>query len=283
MPASSVRLWPRSIHFLKSPGRGLPSFGPRESTSTWACWKIKLLELNAPYCKLVRRGRPWVIAKWAMTLDGKLATRSGDSRWISSEASRRVVHQLRGRVDAIVVGRRTAELDDPQLTARPAGPREAARIVLDSQATLSIDSNLVKTARELPVIVAVGSHADASRQQALRDAGCQVLCLSGEDHLERLGALLDELGKRRMTNVLVEGGGRLLGSLFDAGEIDEVHVFVAPKLIGGAEAVVPLGGCGISKMAEAMKLKGVAIECIESDIYIHGRLNGQGPGAAEIP
>ena len=107
--------------------------------------------LNAPYLKLTESGRPWVIAKWAMTLDGKLASRTGDSRWISNEASRAIVHQLRGRVDAIVVGRGTAGQDDPLLTARPAGPRVATRIVLDTRASLASDSQLVTTAGEAPV------------------------------------------------------------------------------------------------------------------------------------
>ncbi len=110
-------------------------------------------DLNAAYFKRIETGRPWVIAKWAMTLDGMIATAKGNSQWISSEASRKIVHELRGRMDAIVVGRRTAEEDDPLLTARPAGPRTAARVILDSNAKLASSSQLVKTARETPVLV----------------------------------------------------------------------------------------------------------------------------------
>jgi diaminohydroxyphosphoribosylaminopyrimidine deaminase/5-amino-6-(5-phosphoribosylamino)uracil reductase len=175
-------------------------------------------------------------------------------------------------MDAIIVGRRTAELDDPLLTARPAGPRNAARIVVDSEARLSLDSQLVRTAREVPLIVAAGQNAPAERRDALAAAGCEVLTLSGATHFERLASLLDELGRRRLTNVLVEGGGELLGSLFDLGEIDEVHVFIAPKLLGGTSAPTPLAGAGLATIAAALQLKHPTIQTLDTDIYIHGRV-----------
>ena len=131
--------------------------------------------LNAPYLKLLATGRPWVIAKWAMTLDGKIAARGGSSRWISSAASRRIAHALRGRVDAIVVGRGTAATDDPLLTARPSGPRIATRIVLDTAATLATDRQLVRTARQTPLLVVVGPRAAAADRQRLEAEGCEIL------------------------------------------------------------------------------------------------------------
>lgn len=230
------------------------------------------LALNAPYLKLIRSGRPWIIAKWAMTLDGKLATRSGHSRWISGPRSRARVHQLRGRVDAVLVGRHTAERDDPLLTARPPGPRIATRMVVDSQARLSPDSQLARTAREIPVLIAVGPQAEAARCGRLADAGCEVWRGPAGDPAQRLLALLDELGRRRMTNVLVEGGGQLLGSLFDAGQIDEVHAFVAAKLVGGQHAPPPVGGAGVELMSQARTLQHPIIECLDDDVYLHGRL-----------
>lgn len=229
-------------------------------------------QLNAPYLKLIRSGRPWILAKWAMTLDGKLATRTGSSQWISGEASRRRVHQLRGRVDAVLVGRRTAEVDDPLLTARPPGPRVATRIVVDSQARLAQDSQLVRTAREVPVLLAVGPAATAADCRRLTDAGCEVWAGAADDPAERLLLLLDELGQRRMTNVLVEGGGRLLGSLFDAGEIDEVHVFIAPRLAGGQAAVSAVGGRGVEQMSQARWLQTPIVERLDEDVYFHGRV-----------
>jgi len=232
--------------------------------------------LLAPYRKLLSTGRPWVIAKWAMTLDGKLATRSGDSKWISSEASRAVVHQLRGRVDAVMVGSGTAQADDPLLTARPLDradlKRFATRIVVNSTASLPIKSRLVETARDVPVLVATAADATTDACERLTDAGVEVFSCSGTTHEQRLAALLDELGNRRMTNILVEGGSRLLGTLFEMRAVDEVHVFIAPKLVGGTAAPSPIGGAGVERMASALKLADIAIEELEGDVYVHGRI-----------
>lgn len=228
--------------------------------------------LNAPYLKLLETGTPWVIAKWAMTLDGKTATQSGSSQWISGEASRRIVHQLRGRVDAILVGRETALLDDPLLTARPPGPRAALRVVADTRGTIPSQNQLVRTAREVPVLVAVGAEVPDAERQRLASHGCEVFACQSEGYAERLDELLREFGRRRLTNVLVEGGGRLLGSLLDARRIDEVHVFIAPKLVGGAAARTPIGGDGIEEISQALLLDAPEVEHVESDLYIHGRL-----------
>ena len=228
--------------------------------------------LNAPYRKLVETGRPWVIAKWAMSLDGKIATRTGNSQWISNDASRAIVHQIRGRVDAIVVGSGTAKADDPALTARPPGPRVATRIVLDSKASLSVDSRLVKTIETAPVIVAATSNAPAANVQRLTDLGCEVITCEGDSHTERVWSLLVQLGQRRMTNVLVEGGPKILGAFHDAQAIDEAHVFIAPKVIGGAHAPSPLGGAGFEKIADATSIMDWTVSDIDGDIYAHGRV-----------
>jgi len=230
--------------------------------------------LTAPFRKLITTARPWVHAKWAMSLDGKIATRSGDSRWISNEASRAIVHRLRGRMDAIVVGSGTALQDDPLLTARPPGPRIATRIVIDSQARLPITSQLVQTARDTPLLIVASSSARQSNVRALEDRGAEVLSLEPSDVTQssvNLEALLQELGRRQFTNVLVEGGSRLLGSFFDAGQIDEVHVFVAPKIIGGTAAPGAVAGLGISQMNLVQTLKSVTSERVGDDIYINGR------------
>ena len=217
--------------------------------------------LNAPYLKLLARGRPYVHAKWAMTLDGKIATRTGDSKWISNEASRRRVHELRGRMDAIVVGVGTVLADDPLLTARPPGTRMAVRVVLDHHGRTPTTSKLAQTARETPTwIVTAGEPA-----LRLGVLGCEI------HSLPDVGALLDEMGRRRMTNVLVEGGAEVLGSFLDAGAIDEVHVFVAPRLAGGASAKTAIGGTGVERIAEAFLLSPARIELIGDDVYLHGR------------
>jgi diaminohydroxyphosphoribosylaminopyrimidine deaminase/5-amino-6-(5-phosphoribosylamino)uracil reductase len=241
--------------------------GVREVDASW---------LLAPYRKLLATGRPWTIAKWAMTLDGKFATPSGHSQWISSEASRCVVHQLRGRMDAIIVGSGTARTDDPLLTARPVDhadcKRIATRIVVDSKASLPLESRLARTAGDIPVLVAVANSADPRACKRLATSGMEVFRCAGDSHAARLESLLDELGRRRMSNILVEGGSKLLGTLFDLRAIDEVHVFIAPKLAGGAAAPSPIAGTGIDRMSDALRLADIAIEELDGDTYIHGRL-----------
>jgi diaminohydroxyphosphoribosylaminopyrimidine deaminase/5-amino-6-(5-phosphoribosylamino)uracil reductase len=196
-----------------------------------------------------------------MTLDGKIATRTGDSKWISNEASRRRVHELRGRMDAIIVGIGTVLADDPLLTARPPGPRTPVRVVLDHHGRTPVTSKLAQTARETPTWI-VTAREPASQLSAL---GCEVMSLPD------VPALLDEMGRRRMTNVLVEGGAAVLGNFLDAGEIDEVHVFIAPRLVGGAGAKPPTAGVGVEKVADALALENWRVETIDGDVYLRGR------------
>ena len=146
------------------------------------------------------------------------------------------------------------------------------RIVCDSAARLPLESQLVRTARQTPVLLAVGPEASEPRRQQLTAAGCEVFVCNAPTHAARLAALLDELGRRRMTNVLVEGGGQLLGSLLDAQAIDEVHVFIAPKLIGGATAPSPIAGQGIARLSEALSLDTPEIRQVGADVYVHGRV-----------
>jgi diaminohydroxyphosphoribosylaminopyrimidine deaminase/5-amino-6-(5-phosphoribosylamino)uracil reductase len=148
----------------------------------------------------------------------------------------------------------------------------ATRIVADSGASLAPDSHLVRTAGDVPVLIAVSPSAPKDNRERLADAGCHVLICSGHTHAERLDQLLDELGQRRMTNILVEGGSRLLGSLWDAQQIDEVHVFIAPKLAGGDVALSPVGGQGLDRIPEAPSLAEVTVQQLQDDIYLHSRV-----------
>jgi diaminohydroxyphosphoribosylaminopyrimidine deaminase/5-amino-6-(5-phosphoribosylamino)uracil reductase len=188
--------------------------------------------LTAPFRRLVASGRPWVIAKWAASLDGRLAAAPGGDRWISSPESRQIVHAVRGRMDGIMVGIGTALADDPLLTARPEGPRQAIRIVLDSRCRLPLESRLVGSARDWPLLVAAGPQAEAARTAALEAAGCEVWRGTEQDPDRRLEELLAELGRRRLTNLLVEGGAEVFGTLFRRGLVDEVHAFTAARLLG---------------------------------------------------
>lgn len=228
-------------------------------------------ELNAPYLKLVRTGRPYVIAKWAMTLDGRIATAKGESRWISGEESRRRVHELRGRVDGILIGIGTALADDPLLTARPPGPRTACRIVLDSRLRLPLTSRLVQTAKEVPVLIFHEPEVDAASRQRLETAGCECVALPTSGRTEAIGAILDELGRRRFTQVLVEGGAEILGGFFEARAVDEAMVFVAPLIVGGRSALGPVGGHGAGTLQQALRLARWTVEASGEDWLIRGR------------
>ena len=232
--------------------------------------------LNAPYLTRLTKQRPWIIGKWAMTLDGKMATRTGSSYWISSDESRVRVHQLRKRMDAIMIGSRTAMEDDPRLTVRlPEGEttqRTPLRIVFDSGGTLSAFSELALTARDVPLLLVFGPEAAKEKKIFWESKGAEVLVLDVPTREQRLILLMEELAQRGVTNMLVEGGGELLGHLFDLEYLDELRVFISPKIVGGAEAIVPVGGIGIELMKKATPLIDRKIETVGPDILVSGRL-----------
>jgi diaminohydroxyphosphoribosylaminopyrimidine deaminase / 5-amino-6-(5-phosphoribosylamino)uracil reductase len=228
-------------------------------------------ELVAPFAKLATTGRPWVIAKWAMTLDGKIATRTGDSKWITSPEARACVHRVRGRVDAVIIGSGTALADDPELTCRMARGRHPKRVVLDSSARLPLKSKLVRSARDIPVIVAVSKQAPARRVAALSAAGCNVVVMPTKRGRVDAGKLLDLLGSMEMTNVLVEGGGEVLGSFFDARLIDEVMAFIGPTIVGGP-GTSPVQGKGVAAITSALNLADVHTTRLGDSILLRGRI-----------
>ena len=231
------------------------------------------LLLNQPFRKHARTGRPLVLAKWAMTLDGKVATRSGDSRWISGDASRRRVHHWRAEVDAVAVGIGTALHDDPLLTARiEAVPRQPRRVVFDSEAQLPLDSAVVRSAAEAPVTVVCSRAAPRRRLEALEATGVELIVVGGGNPLARVRAALDELGAREVQSVLLEGGPRLAGAFLEAGEIDEARVFVAPLLAGGRDARTPLEGQGVDLISRATRALATEVERVEDDVVLTARL-----------
>jgi diaminohydroxyphosphoribosylaminopyrimidine deaminase/5-amino-6-(5-phosphoribosylamino)uracil reductase len=229
--------------------------------------------LNASYLKLLKTGKPWVHLKWAMSLDGKIATRTGDSKWISCEESRRRVHELRGCMDAIVVGRGTVVADDPMLTVRPPGPRVPFRVVITASGDLPDHCQLRATAREVPVIVFTAKENEAKLAHWKAD-GVEIVGLPRSDRGLSIDAILEDLGKRKFTHVLVEGGAGLFGSFITAGLADEFHVFVAPKIIGGTNALSPVMGIGIERMADALRLVEFTSQCSGDDVYLHGYATG---------
>ncbi|MBA3808139.1 MAG: bifunctional diaminohydroxyphosphoribosylaminopyrimidine deaminase/5-amino-6-(5-phosphoribosylamino)uracil reductase RibD [Solirubrobacterales bacterium] len=233
--------------------------------------------LNQAFRKHARVGRPWVLFKSAMTLDGKVATRTGDSQWISGEDSRGMAHRWRASVDAIVVGIGTALADDPQLTARPDGePAEPGdqprRVVFDSLARIPPASQLVAAAAEIPLTVVVSRAAARADTDALEAAGVQVLVATGENEPARVRSGLDQLGALGVSSVLLEGGPHLAGAFLDAGEIDEIRLFLAPLLLGGSAARDPLEGEGVERISEALRALTMSCESVGEDLLINARL-----------
>jgi diaminohydroxyphosphoribosylaminopyrimidine deaminase/5-amino-6-(5-phosphoribosylamino)uracil reductase len=212
-------------------------------------------ELNAPFSKLMTRQRPWVILKWAQSIDGRIASRGGDAKWISDEAARAHAHRTRAAMDGIIVGVRTVLADDPRLTARTARPRRvAARLVLDTRLRTPAESRLVRTARETPTWLFCGDNAAPRKVRRFERLGCVVHPVPRDGDVVSLDAVLGALGAAKMTNILVEGGGRVLGSFLDRGLADEAHIYIAPLLIGGREAPAALDGEGSERIADALRL-----------------------------
>lgn len=218
-------------------------------------------------------GRPEVTVKMATSLDGKIATATGESRWISGPASRALVHRWRADADAVAVGIGTALADDPSLTARDVdGPvRQPARVVFDTRARLPLASALVRGAADVPVIVVAGEEAPPDRVEALRAAGVRVEQVAGEG-AARVLAALDVLGAAGVQSLFVEGGAELAGGLMRAGAVDRVAWFLAPMLIGGVGAPSALGGQGVRALADAPRLSAVGMERTGDDILIRGRV-----------
>ncbi|PTL55427.1 bifunctional diaminohydroxyphosphoribosylaminopyrimidine deaminase/5-amino-6-(5-phosphoribosylamino)uracil reductase RibD [Paraconexibacter algicola] len=228
---------------------------------------------NQAFRKHARTGRPWVLFKSAMTLDGKVATKTGDSKWISSEESRELAHWWRSTVDAVVVGIGTALADDPQLTSRiERATRQPRRVVFDSEARLPLDSALIAAAPELPLSVIVSRAAPRTATDALEMAGADVIVAAGENEPARVRSALAALGDRGIASILLEGGPRLAGAFLDAGEIDEVRLFLAPLLLGGRSARDPLEGEGAETISEALRALTLETERIADDILISARL-----------
>ncbi|MCY3005902.1 MAG: bifunctional diaminohydroxyphosphoribosylaminopyrimidine deaminase/5-amino-6-(5-phosphoribosylamino)uracil reductase RibD [Planctomycetota bacterium] len=268
--------------FEKVAGLGISRLRQQGIDVTIGVLEEQARALNAPYLKRLASGLPWVIAKWAMTLDGAIATGSGDSKWISNALSRQQVHRMRARVDAILVGSSTVLADDPWLTAR-LGPderiaRRALRVVLDRRFRIGLESRLVQSAKQIPVLVVVDSQSIrglAGKRQAFQEAGVefleleQSLAIDSQAGLERI---LREIADRGGSNVLVEGGAEVFGSLFDARLVDQVECYIGPKLVGGRDARRAVFGLGVSEISRGFGFENASWESLEGDLHFSGIL-----------
>ncbi len=227
--------------------------------------------LMEAYLKFIETGLPFVTAKFAMSLDGKIATRAGDSKWITGEEARRYVHELRAASDAVMAGINTVLADDPQLTARDGDgkplSRQPLRVIVDSKGRICPDARLLS---EPGTTLVVTAGVDDDTERRLSQTGAHVQSLPARGGSVDLPELLRALGAREITSVLVEGGGTLLGSLFDGRMVDKVVAFIAPTIVGGAEAPTPVAGVGIERMAEARRLSCVEVRQFGSDTAVIG-------------
>jgi len=231
-------------------------------------------EINEAYVKYITTGLPFVIAKFAMSLDGKIATKTGQSEWISNEQARRYVHVLRHGVDAIMVGVNTAIVDNPRLVAACCcgkggrAKKQPLRLVVDSKGRIPVGAQLFKQPGKTLVVTV--KPFDPGRCKELAEVGAEVLELPQEGGLVDLRALFKALGDREVLSVLVEGGSRVLGSLFDSRSVDKVLAFISPIIIGGDEATTAVGGNGVGNLVEALRLSRVNVESFGDNILVSG-------------
>ncbi|MGI9859846.1 bifunctional diaminohydroxyphosphoribosylaminopyrimidine deaminase/5-amino-6-(5-phosphoribosylamino)uracil reductase RibD [Moorella naiadis] len=237
-------------------------------------------QLNEAFIKYITTGNPWVTLKMALTLDGKIATRTGAARWITGPEARERAHELRDTHDAILVGIGTVLADDPELTTRlPAGRgRDAVRVILDSHLRLPLTTRVVNLQSAAPTLVATTAAAPAAAREELTARGVQVLVLPEEEGRVAWQPLLAELARRQITSILVEGGRGVNATALAAGVVDKVIAFIAPKIFGGVEAPGPVGGLGVADPEDAWRLDGLVVEPCGEDIMLSGYLGKREEG-----
>ena len=230
------------------------------------------LAVNEVFFHYITTKTPFVVMKYAMTLDGRIAAFTGDSKWITGETARRHVHETRKRLSAIMVGIGTVLADDPMLNCRIVSGVDPLRLICDSYLRTPLDSQLVRTAKDIPTWIFCAD-ADVSRKAALEDAGVTVIPMPDESgtHVD-LAAAMQYLGQQQIDSILLEGGGTLNGEALRLGLVHRVQAYIAPKLIGGSAAHGPVGGAGIARMADALQLDGTTITRLGEDILIEGRI-----------
>ena len=249
-------------------GGGLKRLHDAGIATTVGVMRTEAEQLVAPYLKRMHHQLPYVIAKWAITADGNIATTVGQSKWISGPQSRKQVHMLRGRVDAIVAGMGTVQADDPLLTARPPGPRIAKRVVFCRSSLPSLQSRLIGSIDSAPVILAVAPTIPDSDLDLLRNRGAQVVRCDSDDGARMAIDALRYLASDSATNVMLEGGGELMWSFLSANQIDEFHVYIAAKIFAGKDSPSPVAGDGVLTIDQAAQLQLQSIDRFDNDVRL---------------
>ncbi|BAX80437.1 riboflavin biosynthesis protein RibD [Labilibaculum antarcticum] len=234
----------------------------------------ELSHMNRVFLKFIQSKLPYVLMKTAMTLDGKIASKTGDSRWVSNEKSRAYVHQLRNELAGIMVGVDTVIADDPILTTRLENEeaRNPVRIVVDSNARIPLESKILNTANQAKTIVAVTEKADSTKIAEIQELGNAVLIIKSRNGRVDLSDLMVKLGETGVDGILLEGGATLNFSALEAGIVDELMSFIAPKIIGGLTSKSPVGGEGIEFMKDAIELENMKIDQLGNDLMLTGKI-----------
>jgi len=252
-------------------GKGIRELREAGVEVTVGILEAECRRLNEAFIKYITTGFPFVTAKVAMTLDGKIATRTGESRWITGEEARRRAHQMRSQADAILVGSRTVQVDDPELTIRLPGrtwPRQPLRVILDSKLSIPLSYKVFSDGGD--TLVVGTDQASAQRLRSLETKGISVLLLPSRGGRVDLSALVRELGRREVSHLLIEGGGEVIGDALSTGVVDKMVFFIAPRILGGREAVPAVAGPELDHLAEAHSLSDVVVERIGEDILVSG-------------
>jgi len=268
---------------MQDPNPLVSGKGFRELREAGIAVRVGVLEeearrLNESFIKFITTNIPFVILKSAMSLDGKIATSTKESKYITNKLSRQYVHIMRVYVDAVMTSVNTVKIDDPKFTVRDIGreklqKRDPKKIILDTFAEIPLDSFVLKHEPEKTIVV-VGSHAPRKRIERIRKSGAVVITMAARDGSIDLKKLMVELGEDKITSIMIEGGGGFAASALKAGIVDKVMFFIAPKIIGGKAAVTPVEGEGIKKLSSAIKLRDIDIKHFGSDILVEGYING---------
>lgn len=227
-------------------------------------------QLNEVFMKFITEKRPFVVMKTAMSLDGKIATRTGESKWISGQASRQQVHQERGYLTGIMVGINTVLKDNPNLTARLPGSKNPIRIVVDSRLRIPLDANVLQHQEQAKTILLTTDQANTEKLALLEAKGITVLVVPDSHYRVDLQRAMLELGQRNIDSILLEGGATLNYSALEAGIVDKVQVYIAPKIIGGTESPTPVGGKGVDQLREAYPVERIKMKMIGEDVFLEG-------------
>ncbi|MEI3336183.1 MAG: bifunctional diaminohydroxyphosphoribosylaminopyrimidine deaminase/5-amino-6-(5-phosphoribosylamino)uracil reductase RibD [Clostridium sp.] len=251
-------------------GRGVKKLKDAGIYVEYGILESECYKLNEVFMKYIVKKEPFVVMKTGMSLDGKIATYSGESKWITEEKSRENVHNLRNELTGIMVGINTVLKDNPQLTCRVNGGRNPIRIIVDSTLKIPIDCKIVNTAKEVETIIATTDKANLDKINSLEDKGVKIIVVPSKNGKVNLKELMTILGKLKIDSILLEGGGTLNFSALEEGIVDKVKIYIAPKIIGGKDSKTPIEGKGIDNLKDAFKITNLSVSTIGEDILVEG-------------